>query len=112
MAKPANVVIKLSAPETREFWQIPVLWEDEVLLVLDKPSELPVSPDRDDPTRPNLMMLMHRDIARGAAWAHERHMTYLANAHRLDFQTSGATLLAKSKATLAALVNQFTTEKP
>jgi 23S rRNA pseudouridine955/2504/2580 synthase len=111
MTKPVNPVIKLSAPETREFWQIPVLWEDEHLLALDKPSDLPVSPDRSDPLRPSLMMLLHRDIARGAVWARDRRIAYLANAHRLDPQTSGVTLLARSKPSLAALVNQFAAEK-
>ena len=54
-----NPVIKLSAPATREFWEIPVLFEDEHLLALDKPSRLLTSPDRYDPARPNLMKLLH-----------------------------------------------------
>src|SRR5205814_4966327 len=112
MTEAVNAVIKLSAPETREFWQIAVLWEDEHLLALDKPSGLPVSPDRCEPLRPSLMLLLHRDIARGAAWARERRMAYLANAHRLDFQTSGVILLARNKASLSALANQFAAEKP
>jgi 23S rRNA-/tRNA-specific pseudouridylate synthase len=45
-------VIKLSAPATREFWEIPVLFEDEQLLALDKPAGLPTSPDRYDQKRP------------------------------------------------------------
>ena len=32
--------IKLSSPATREFWEIPVLYEDEHLLALDKPGGL------------------------------------------------------------------------
>jgi len=112
MTKPLDARIKLSAPETRQFWQIPVLWEDEHLLALDKPSHLLTSPDRYDPQRPNLMKLLHRDIARGAAWARQRGLTYLANAHRLDFETSGVILLAKDKAALVALADQFGAEKP
>jgi RluA family pseudouridine synthase len=54
--------------------------------------------------------LLHRDIERGAPWAKERHITYLANAHRLDFETSGVILLAKDKPTLIALANQFSAE--
>ena len=50
--------------------------------------------------RPNLMKLLHRDIERGAAWARERGLNYLMNAHRLDFETSGVILLAKSKPAL------------
>ena len=105
-------VIKLSAPATHEFWEIPVLYEDDQLLALDKPSHLLTSPDRYDPDRPNLMKLLHRDVARGAPWAKERGLTYLANAHRLDFETSGVILLAKDKPTLIALANLFGIEKP
>ena len=41
--------VKLSSPATREFWEIPVLFEDEHLLALDKPAQLLVSPDPDRP---------------------------------------------------------------
>ncbi len=105
------VILRLSSPATRESWSIPVVWEDGHLLGLDKPSRLLVSPDRYDPERPNLMGLLHRDIARGAAWARERHLTYLANAHRLDFETSGVLLLAKHKSILVALADLFGSEQ-
>lgn len=105
-------IIKLSSPATREFWQIPILFEDDHLLALDKPSQLLTSPDRYDPERPNLMKLLHRDIARGAPWAREHRIEYLANAHRLDFETSGIILLTKDKPTLVSLANQFGSEKP
>jgi RluA family pseudouridine synthase len=111
MTKPGHAVIKLSAPETREFWPIPVLWEDARLLALDKPSGLLTSPDRYDPQRPNLITLLHRGIARGASWAQERQLGYLANANRLDFETSGVILLAKNKPALIALANQFGVEQ-
>ena len=99
--------IKLSAPQTGEFWEIPVLYEDAQLLALDKPARLLTSPDRYDPERPNLMRLLHEAIARGKPWAARRGLTYLANAHRLDFETSGVLLLAKDKPTLVHLANQF-----
>lgn len=104
--------IKLSSKATREFWEIPVLHEDEHLLALNKPPRLLSSPDRYDPERPNLMKLLHRDIERGAEWAKKRTLTYLMNAHRLDFETSGVMLLAKDKPTLVALANLFGSEKP
>jgi RluA family pseudouridine synthase len=112
MTKPVDTFIKLSAPETREFWRIPILREDEHLLALDKPGRLLTSPDHYDPLRPNLMQLLHRDIARGASWARERQLTYLANAHRLDFETSGVLLLARDKPTLVALAGEFDEAKP
>ncbi len=105
-------VIKLSSRETKEFWEIPVLFEDDSLLALDKPARLLTSPDRYDPDRPNLMKLLHRDIERKAPWAVSHGITYLANAHRLDFETSGILLLAKTKPALIALANLFSSEKP
>jgi len=105
-------VIKLSSPATREFWEIPVLFEDDHLLALDKPAGLLNSPDRYEPHRPNLMKLLHAGIADGKPWARERHLAYLMYAHRLDFETSGVLLLAKSKPALVALANLFGSEKP
>jgi 23S rRNA-/tRNA-specific pseudouridylate synthase len=58
-----SAVLKLSSRATREFWGIPVLFEDEPLLALDKPAGLLTSPDRYDPLRPNLTKLLHAGIA-------------------------------------------------
>jgi len=104
--------IKLSSPAAREFWEIPVLFEDEYLLALDKPAGLLTSPDRYDPQRPNLMKLLHAAIAGGKPWARERGLNYLMNAHRLDCETSGVILLAKSQPALVTLANLFGSEKP
>ena len=76
-------------------------------MALDKPAGLLVSPDRYDAQRPNLMKLLHGGIERGVPWARERGLTYLMNAHRLDFETSGVILLARSKPVLVALANLF-----
>jgi RluA family pseudouridine synthase len=104
--------IKISSPATREFWEIPVVFEDDHLLALNKPAGLPTSPDRDDAARPNLMKLLHHGIAEGKPWAKQRGLSYLMNAHRLDFETSGVILLAKTRPVLVALANLFGSEKP
>jgi len=104
--------LKLSSPAARQFWEIPVLFEDASLLALDKPGGLLTSPDRYDPQRPNLMKLLHNGIAAGKPWARERGLNYLMNAHRLDFETSGVILLAKTKPALVALADLFGSEKP
>ena len=109
---PAGAFIRLSAPALRESWEIPVLHEDDQLFALSKPAGLLTSPDRYDPERPNLMRLLHDGIAAGAGWAKERNLIYLANAHRLDFETSGVLLLAKTKPALVALANEFGSNKP
>jgi 23S rRNA pseudouridine1911/1915/1917 synthase len=107
-----SAAIKLSSPPTREFWEIPVLFEDEHLLALDKPAGLLTSFDRRDANRPNLMKLLRDGIAQQKPWARERRLNYLSNAHRLDFETGGVILLAKNKAALIALANSFSSEKP
>jgi RluA family pseudouridine synthase len=109
---PTEPLIKLSAPATREFWEIPVAYEDDHLLALCKPAKLLSSPDRYDPNRPNLMRLLHQGIEQGKPWAKARHLTYLMNVHRLDFETTGLMLLAKSKPVLVALASLFGSEKP
>jgi RluA family pseudouridine synthase len=80
--------------------------------VLDKPAGLLTAPDRNEPARPNLMGLLHDAIAAGKSWVTERGLTYLNHAHRLDAETSGVILLAKSKPVLVALANQFGTDQP
>jgi RluA family pseudouridine synthase len=107
-----NTNIKLSSPPTKEFWEIPILFEDEHLLALNKPPLLLTSPDQDNPERPSLIGLLHRDIERGAPWAKQRNLTYLMNAHRLDLETSGVLLLVKNKSALVVLANTFGSEKP
>ncbi|MBM3847923.1 MAG: RluA family pseudouridine synthase [Verrucomicrobia bacterium] len=104
--------IKLSNPATREFWEIDPVYEDEHLLALNKPARLLSSPDRYDPERPNLMRLLHEGIASAKPWAKERDLTYLSNAHRLDFETTGIMLLAKSRPVLVELANLFGSNKP
>ena len=107
-----NSVIKLSSLATREFWEIPILFEYEHLLALDKPAGLPVSPDSDDATRPNLMALLHAGIAENKPWARDRALTYLNDAHRMDAEASGVLLLAKSKDFFVALSDLFGAERP
>jgi RluA family pseudouridine synthase len=58
------------------------------------------------------MKLLHAGIERGTPWATQRNLSYLMNAHRLDFETSGVILLAKTKPVLVTLANLFGSEKP
>lgn len=99
--------IKLSSPQTKEFWEIPVLYEDEYLMALDKPAGLLLSPDPFVPQRPSLMKLLHGGIVEGKLWAISRKLAYLSPAHRLDAEASGVILLARSKEILIALANLF-----
>ena len=105
-------VLKLSAPTAKEYWEVPVLFEDEHLLAISKPASLLTSPDRYDPKRANLMRMLLEGVERQVPWAVERGIKYIANAHRLDFETTGILLLAKDRPTLVSLANQFGAMKP
>lgn len=107
-----NPVLRLSGPANRQVWEIVVVYEDDDLLVLDKPALLPTCPDPLNSDAPSLMTLLHQEIARGARWAVQRQLTYLANSHRLDAGTSGVLLLAKNKNALCVLNDQFGSGKP
>jgi 23S rRNA-/tRNA-specific pseudouridylate synthase len=74
----------------------PILHEDDVLIAFDKPSGLLVARDRWDKSRENLMDLVH-----------DRLGAHVANVHRLDADTSGVLLCAKTKPALDALSGQF-----
>ena len=73
-----------------------VIYEDSALIAFDKPSGMLVAPDRWDKKRENLMGLVHARLGHG-----------VANVHRLDADTSGLLLCAKSKPGLDFLSGQF-----
>lgn len=74
----------------------PILYEDDAMIAFDKPSGLLIAPDRWDKLRENLMALVHARFGHG-----------VANVHRLDADTSGLLLCAKSKPALDFLSGQF-----
>ncbi len=74
----------------------PVIYEDETMLAFDKPSGLLIAPDRWDKKKVNLMGLVHERLG------HD-----VANVHRLDADTSGVVLCAKTKPALDFLSGQF-----
>lgn len=74
----------------------PVLYEDDCVIAFDKPSGLLIAPDRWDKTRVNLMGLVHEKLGEG-----------VANVHRIDADTSGLVLCAKTKPALDFLSGQF-----
>lgn len=83
----------------RYSWGVPlptILYEDSALVAFDKPSGLLVAPDRWDKQRENLMAEVHAAMGRT-----------VANVHRLDADTSGVLLCAKSKPALDFLSGQF-----
>jgi 23S rRNA pseudouridine1911/1915/1917 synthase len=73
-----------------------ILFEDDFLVAFDKPSGLAVVPERRGGAAASLMGLV-----RG------RYGESIANVHRLDPETSGVVLCAKTKASLDFLSGQF-----
>lgn len=81
-------------------WRIEVLYEDQGLLAINKPSGLIAAPEGWSRTRRNLMLYLMEGIERRAYWAVSRGIRWIRNVHRIDADTSGVLLLAKNPATL------------
>lgn len=80
----------------QEKWRIPILHEDDSLIALNKPSGLPVIPERWHPEWPCLRRI-----------ATERLNIPILIVHRLDAGTSGLVLFAKHTAAHRELCRQF-----
>lgn len=104
--------IKLSSRPTNGFWEVPVLFEDEHLLALDKPADLPVTPNVSAPDQPSLVGLMENGVKAGVPWAVTRGLSYLAVTHRLDPDNTGVVVFAKDRPTLVDIANQFGAGRP
>ncbi len=104
--------IKLSFPATRGYWEIPVLYEDESLLALDKPAGLHTGPPASEPDQPSLMQLLHAGIRSGKPWATDRGLGYASSTNHPDTEASGVVLIARSKPILKNLLDQFGEGKP
>src|SRR5688572_14015623 len=79
-----------------------ILFEDDDLIFIDKPSGLPTHPTV-DAARDNLMAAVERFLARRDGTA----KPYLGVHHRLDRDTSGVVLFTKSRRANAAIGRSF-----
>jgi 23S rRNA pseudouridine1911/1915/1917 synthase len=94
------------APVTAPVRELDVLYEDEQVLVVDKPADLAVEPDRWDPTRPSLIGALHALAGNlDDEEAPGRFRPRLV--HRLDKDTSGVVLVAKTIEAERALGRDF-----
>ena len=89
MAKPNH--IELPTGE-----RIPILYEDRSVLAIDKPRGWMLVPFSWQRTGRNLQAALTSSIAARDFWARSRNLKYLRFVHRLDADTSGVLLLAKS----------------
>jgi RluA family pseudouridine synthase len=86
---------------------IPILYEDRAVLAIDKPSGWLLAPDSWTRTGRNLHLALMSSIRAGDFWARSRHLKFLRYIHRLDAETSGILLLAKSPGALRTFSELF-----
>jgi len=91
MSKPKPKFIEFPTGE-----RIPILYEDRAVMVIDKPRGWMLTPISWQKTDRNLQAALVSSIAAGDFWARSRGLKFLRFVHRLDAETSGILLLAKS----------------
>ena len=100
MAKPMNIEL----PNGTLF---PILYEDHAVLAIDKPAGWMCAPTSWQNTGRNLQAALESSVNHGDYWAKARNIRFLRFIHRLDADTSGVLLLAKSSGALEALSGLF-----
>jgi len=93
----------LPAPPAAEPASLPIVYEDEEVIVVDKPAGLTVHPA---PWHPD-HTLVNALLAHCPALAESGELVRPGIVHRLDKNTSGLIVIAKNEAAHAALSNQF-----
>lgn len=87
---------KPSCIELPDVEPIPILFEDRSVIAIDKPAGWMLVPHSWQRTGWNLQAAIISSIAAGHFWARSRNLKFLRYVHRLDADTSGVLLLAKS----------------
>ena len=100
MPKPTE--IELPTRET-----IPILYEDRSVMAIDKPPGWMLVPFNWQKTTRNLQAALTSSIAAGDFWARSRNLKLLRPIHRLDSETTGILLLAKSRGAVDSFSNLF-----
>jgi RluA family pseudouridine synthase len=86
---------------------IPIIYEDRAVLAIDKPRGWMLVPDSWRKTNWNLQTAIDSSIRADDFWAKSRNLTYLRHVHRLDADTSGVMLFAKSVGAMEAMGDLF-----
>lgn len=87
--------------------KIRILHEDRAILAIDKPSGWQLAPETARRVANNLHALLMGSIIAGDQWARSRGIRFIRHVHRLDEETSGVLLLARSKGAIAPLSQCF-----
>lgn len=91
--------------------QIPILYEDRSVMAIDKPRSWMLVPFSWQKTNRNLQAALVSSIAAGDYWARSRNLKFLRHIHRLDADTTGILLLAKSQGALDTYGGLFESRK-
>lgn len=105
MAKPTEIEL----PEAG--LAIPILYEDRSVMALDKPAGWLLAPDNWDRTARNLQLALHSSLNAGEFWARSRNLKFLRYVHRLDAETTGVILFARSQGALESYTELFETRR-
>ena len=86
---------------------IPIIFEDRSVIAIDKPRGWMLVPDSWRKTNWNLQTAIDSSIRADDFWARSRNLRYLRHVHRLDADTSGVMLFAKSEGAMRAMGDLF-----
>lgn len=86
---------------------IPILFEDRSVLAIDKPPGWMLVPHSWQKTSWNLQAAIASSLAAGDFWARSRGLKFLRHVHRLDGDTSGILLFAKSVGAVQIISDLF-----
>jgi RluA family pseudouridine synthase len=100
MAKPKFIELPGCEP-------IPILFEDRSVLAIDKPRGWMLVPHTWQKTNWNLQAAIDSSMRADDFWAKSRNLTFLRHVHRLDADTSGVLLFAKSMGALEVMGELF-----
>jgi len=104
MAKPNFIELPGCEP-------IPILFEDRSVLAIDKPRGWMLVPYSWQKTSWNLSAAITSSISAGDFWARSRGLKFLRHVHRLDADTSGILLFAKSDGAVEVISELFEDRK-
>jgi 23S rRNA pseudouridine1911/1915/1917 synthase len=82
--------------------RIAILYEDRSVIAIDKPRDWMLVPFSWQKTNRNLQAALTSSIAARDFWARSRGLRFLRFVHRLDAETTGILLLAKSQGAVAS----------
>ena len=100
MARPNSIQLPGVEP-------IPILYEDRSVLAIDKPRGWMLVPFSWQKTQRNLQAAIVSSIHAGDFWARSRGLKFLRFVHRLDAETTGVMLFARSQGAVESYSELF-----